>query len=53
MIIVNVTDDSIVEPAMQADTKRALTINELEAVSGGCPCTTPCPCDKPSPRHYS
>ena len=32
-------------------TSRDLTIVELEAVSGGCPCRpTPCDCDKPSPR---
>lgn len=30
-----------------------LTVDELETVSGGCPCrfTTNCDCDKPSPRH--
>jgi hypothetical protein len=39
------------DPALEADIVRDLTIDELETVSGGCPCTTPCDCDKPSARH--
>jgi hypothetical protein len=50
MYTVDTSHDSIAAPAVEADAMRELTINELEGVSGGCPCTIPCGCDKPSPR---
>jgi hypothetical protein len=40
--------------AGDTDTVRDLTNDELNSVSGGCPCTNnpyKCGCDKPSPGH--
>jgi hypothetical protein len=49
--MVRTVRDSATDTAVETDAIHDLTIDELETVSGGCPCTTSCDCDKPSPRH--
>jgi hypothetical protein len=42
---------NLTDATAQTDKMRDLSIDELEAVSGGCPCRPKlCDCDKPSPR---